>query len=690
MHNPVFSGYNNTFFLRQIKHVSNIFNNCERICLVILSSLSIRLYETLIRLISFGRYGIIIYTFATQFQKIFMGKVAINIVTGSIQQEEIIVGIDLGTTNSLIAIVRGDTRQPIALKDVDGLALVPSIVHFDEFGNTTVGNPAKELLIAEPGRTIYSVKRLMGKSYKDVSHDAGFFAYNIIDDGTDALVKIQVGDKFYSPIELSSYILKELKKRAEHILKTSISKAVITVPAYFNDAQRQATRDAGRLAGLDVLRIINEPTAASLAYGLGAKQGEEKTIAVYDLGGGTFDISVLTISNGIFEVLSTNGDTYLGGDDMDNAIVKYWQQQLGVTDDELVNFKSLAQQFRVKAELAKVHLSDNETFEGAIDDQKVSLSREQFNELIQPLVDRTITACRNSLKDAGLNAKQIDAVVMVGGSTRVPLVKDSVRNFFGRELFDSLNPDEVVALGAAVQADILAGNNTEMLLLDVTPLSLGIETMGGLMDVLIPRNSKIPNKAGRQYTTQKDGQSGMRISVFQGERDMVQDNRKLAEFNLTGIPGMPAGLPKVEVTFLIDADGILKVSATELRSGVAQSIDVKPKYGLTDEEVEKMLLDSLTHAKDDIKTRALVEATTEAQQMLDTTQKFLIKYRETLTDEEVAETDKCMQLLLDAIEAKDKDRIHNATEILNDVSRPYAERVMDSALKDAMRGNKIV
>ncbi|HPH85588.1 MAG TPA: Fe-S protein assembly chaperone HscA [Ferruginibacter sp.] len=618
-----------------------------------------------------------------------MAKIAINIATGSLQKEEIIVGIDLGTTNSLIAIIHPETKQPVALKEHNSASLVPSVIYFDEAGNVTVGEEARDHLITSPHQTIFSAKRLMGKSYQDLKNHASFFTYKIIDDNSESLVKVQVADKFYSPVDLSSFILKELKHRAEHILKTPVNKAVITVPAYFNDAQRQATRDAGKLAGLDVLRIINEPTAASLAYGIGLDKSEESIIAVYDLGGGTFDISILRITGGIFEVLSTNGDTYLGGDDFDNAIVKHWAAESGISDEDLQANKSLAQALRLEAEAAKKYLSDNDVFETVLHGDPLVLSKKTFEELIATFVNTSISCCRKALKDASLEPKDIGTVVMVGGSTRVPLVKKSVSEFFGRTVNDSVNPDEVVALGAAIQADILAGNNRDLLLLDITALSLGIETAGGLMDVLIPRNAKIPSRASRQYTTQVDGQPGMRISVYQGERDLVKDNRKLAEFNLSNIPGMPAGMPKVEIGFLINADGILTVTARELRSGIEQSIEVKPQYGLTDAEVEQMLLESITHAKDDIAMRAITEARTEAEQLLKTTERFLQKNATLLTQEELLQTAASMQALQLSITMNDKDLIHKKIEELNDVSRPYAERVMDEAISKAMSGKKI-
>jgi molecular chaperone HscA len=618
-----------------------------------------------------------------------MAKIGINIATGSLQKAEIIVGIDLGTTNSLVAIIHPETKQPVALKEHDSSSLVPSVVHFDVFGNPEVGQGAKRFLETDPAGTIFSAKRLMGKSYKDVSQSAGYFTYKVIDDNTDALVKVQVGSSFYSPTDLSSFILTELKKRAEHILKTPVTKAVITVPAYFNDAQRQATRDAGKLAGLDVLRIVNEPTAASLAYGLGLQKDVETAIAVYDLGGGTFDISILKITDGVFDVLSTNGDTYLGGDDIDRAIIDYWLDQKSIDIKVLQTNPNLLQTIRLSAEEAKKTLSSADQFETTIDGQVYQITKPVFESLIESIISKTIACCQNALTDAKLSPSQIDSIVMVGGSTRIPAVKAAVASFFGKPVNDSINPDEVVALGAAVQADILAGNNKDFLLLDITPLSLGIETMGGLMEVLVPRNSKVPTQVGRQYTTHVDGQSSMRISVYQGERDLVKDNRKLAEFNLTGIPGMPAGLPKVEIQFLLNADGILLVKAKELRSGVEQIIEVKPALDLTDDQVEKMLQDSIDNAAADMVLRALVEARTEGEQLLAVTEKFMVKHQSLLSPDEVTQTALALQALQLAITMEDKNLIQAKIESLNETTRPFAERAMDEAVKGALKGKSI-
>jgi molecular chaperone HscA len=619
-----------------------------------------------------------------------MAIIPINLKEGTLEQsKEIIVGIDLGTTNSLVAFMQNGVA--VCVKGIDGKStLVPSVVHFASDQSILVGDTAKSHLISDPAHTIYSVKRLMGKSYNDISSNSGQLGYSVLDDDTDALVKIRVNDRFYTPVELSALILKELKSRIEQEIGATVTKAVITVPAYFNDNQRQATRDAGKLAGLDVLRIVNEPTAAALAYGIDRTTPPEgETIAVYDLGGGTFDISILRIQDGIFEVLSTNGDTYLGGDDFDRAIIEHFLIQLKIDEKILEKEKEYMSELRLLAETAKKELSAQPLFSGIIQGQTVTISRTEFEAKTAHLVEKTIQCCKNALKDAGFTPDKIDKVVMVGGSTRIPVVKETVGSFFGKPVFDHLNPDEVVALGAAIQADVLAGNQVDILLLDITPLSLGIETVGGLMDVIIPRNTKVPGKAGRQYTTSVDGQKNLKISIFQGERDLVEHNRKLGEFILRGIPPMPASLPKIDIHFVLNADGILTVKAKELRSGVAQQIEVKPTYGISEDEMGMMLLDSIQHAQSDMSMRGLLEARNEANNILLSGQKFLIQNTSILTQEEIDTTNTLLQNLKNATEQSDKDAIQTAIQTLNEYTTPLAHRAMDANIGAALKGQTV-
>src|SRR5450432_383746 len=533
-----------------------------------------------------------------------------------------IVGIDLGTTNSLVAFMQGDS--PVVIPGEDGLNLVPSVAALDSNGQIIVGNAARKYLIETPDRSVYSIKRLMGRGVEDIQNEIGLFPFRLAEDlAVGEVLRIQLGDKSFTPPEISAYILRQLKRNAERFFGGPVTKAVITVPAYFNDAQRQATKDAGRIAGLEVLRLVNEPTAASLAYGLDRKQNG--IVAVYDLGGGTFDISILKLNDGIFEVIATNGDTHLGGDDIDNLLIAIALDEIrGDMGLDLRRNAEAVQAIRKAVIDAKIALSSQPSIKLDIElpgghRYQREITRHQYEQLIQPVIDRTVGPCKQAMKDAGLKPEQIDEVVLVGGSTRIPKVRALVKELFRREPHTGLNPDEVVALGAAVQANIFCDGTAtteNMLMLDVTPLSLGIEVAGGVTDKIILRNSTIPASATQHYTTQVDGQANVAIHVLQGERELAKDCRSLARFDLKGIPPMAAGMPRVEVRFLIDANGILHVSAREQRSGKEAEIEVQPSYGLTDDQVESMILDSFDYAEEDFRQRQVIEARNEANTIL--------------------------------------------------------------------------
>jgi molecular chaperone DnaK len=599
-----------------------------------------------------------------------------------------IVGIDLGTTNSLVAYM-ADGR-PCVIPGRNERTMVPSVVAMTDNG-LIVGDPAKEHLTRSPERTVYSVKRFMGKSLEDVQGELAYFPYHLTEQG--GVIRIKLGEQTYSPPQISAMILKELKRRAETHLGESITKAVITVPAYFNDSQRQATKDAGMIAGLDVLRIINEPTAASLAYGL--QQKTQGTIAVYDLGGGTFDISILKLKNGIFEVLATNGDTHLGGDDFDRQIadlfVKEIRKQHGL---DLNAYPDHMQAARLEAERTKIRLSDELKTTAILDLPESKgrysrdLTRDQLESLTVELVERTLGPCRLALKDAGLTSKDIDEVVLVGGLTRMPLVRQRVQALFGKEPHCELNPDEVVALGAAVQADILSGGTTDLLLLDVTPLSLGIETMGGVMSSLLRRNTTIPASAKEMFTTYVDGQTGVDIHILQGERDLVKDNRSLARFRLK-VPPLPAGVPRIEVTFLIDANGILNVSALDVRTGDTQSLAVKPSYGLSDDEVERMIGESYKFAAADLKARQLIEARTEAETILMATEKALRQGAHLVGERDLSSIRASMAAVEAAKSGADHKAIRTKMADLEKATHHLAEVLMDTSLKEALENKKL-